>query len=69
MAQVSSLNPNVPNVWEAELHLCHAPKSISLQQESQRFCGQKLKLKQRIAILQTQAEYVDTYRALCFTVM
>lgn len=26
MAQVSSLNPNVPDVWEAELHLCHAPK-------------------------------------------
>lgn len=24
MTQVSSLNPDVPDVWETELHLCHA---------------------------------------------
>lgn len=26
MTQVRSLNPDVPDVWEAELHLCHEPK-------------------------------------------
>lgn len=44
------------------------PKSISLQQYNQQFCGHELKPKQSTTILQMQAEYIDTYGALCFTV-
>lgn len=43
-------------------------KSISSQQENKQFCGQKLKLKQSITVLQTQAEKVDTYGVLYFMV-
>lgn len=30
MTQVRSQNPDVPDVWEIELHLCHAPQSPCL---------------------------------------
>lgn len=27
MTQIRSQNPDGPDVWETELHLCHAPQS------------------------------------------